>query len=128
VDEQNLPAPVSKYSTCGAIAADLRRLADALDPIADLKLQDDPYVTLGIQPGGDDAEIAARVDAIGKALFGKRGEAKRMGGNSWHYAVEGRIGLIRFDVYDGISDPETPAREAELEKLRARVAELEAGR
>jgi hypothetical protein len=124
----NVPETTAKNATCGLLASDLRRVADALDTVADLELQADPYVTLGVQPGGTDAEIAARTDAIGKALFGKLGAAKRMGGNTWHYAAEGRFGLVQVDVYDGIADPETPAREAELERLRARVAELEADR
>lgn len=115
-----------KTTTCGTIAADLRRLADSLDAVADLEMQVDPYVTIGIQPGGTEQQVALRTDAIGRALFGKPGEPQHMSGGTWHYKVEGRIGVIRFDVYDRISDPKAMERDAELESLRAEVEALRA--
>ena len=115
----------SRPSTCGTIAADLRRVADAFDAVSGLELKVPPFVVFDVQPGGTDQQIMARVDAIGHALFGKPGKPQRMGGNTWHYNVSGTVGVVRVDVYDGIADPETPKREAELAALRARVAELE---
>lgn len=126
--DTNVPPerPAREPTTCATVAADLRRIAAALDAVSDIELQADPYVTLGLQPGGTDQQVAARTDAIGRALFGKPGAAKRMGGNTWHYAVDGQFGVVRFDVYDGIADPETPAREDELARLREENARLRA--
>lgn len=125
MDDKTVPERATMRVTCGDIAADLQHLASAFEKVADLELEVNPYVTFGIQPGGTDEQIKSRTDVIGNALFGKPGEPKDMGGNTWHYKVRGHVGAIEIDVYDRITGPEAAEREAEIERLRARVAELE---
>jgi hypothetical protein len=127
VDDKSVTEQVAEHRTCAAIAADLRLLADALDTVPDVEITSN-YVTFGIQPGGSDDEVMGRTDAISQALFGTPGKPQHMHGDTWHYNAEGCIGLVAVDIYDSIADPAQRERDAEWEKLRARVAELEAER
>lgn len=119
--DHSLPPP---RPTCGDIAADLRRIADAFDLIEAVELEAKPYVEVSMQPGGSDDLVIARTDAIARALFGTTGAVQQMSDGVWHYKAAGRYGVIGVDVYDRISDPGQRERDAELERLRAEVAEL----
>lgn len=130
------PIMTEAQPTFADLARDLRIIAELLEKAPHVTLTRSPYVELGIQPGGTDDEIIARTDAIGQLLFGKDGQAKSMGGDTYHYKVEGRFGLVGVGLYDSISAKTVRTREvaaggraaalAELERLRGEVAELEA--
>lgn len=103
------------------IAAELRRIADDAE-----KLIGEPAPStfqINVQPLPHNCAAAAvAVDTIALALLGKPGTTKRMGDGAYHRDAVGRRGPIPLSVFRRIPGPE----HAELERLRARVAELEA--
>lgn len=114
---------------CGAIADDLRRIADALAAVEHLELPEPRYVHLHIQPGGKtDDEVIAAVNALGQAVNGKPGKPVRMSGGSYHFVAEVPGGPVSFNAYREISrdrawrmdpDYQPDERDRELERLRA---------
>lgn len=122
--------------TFASLAADLRAIADVFEKAPHVALSSNPWVKFDIQPDGTDEQIIERTDAIGQLLFGKNGEPKQMGGNNYHYKVDGKVGLIEVGLYDAISVETVRAREvaagglaaeeAELARLRAEAAKLAA--
>jgi hypothetical protein len=124
-----------------AIAVELRRAADDIETLVGSGLPMPSYVALDIHPGGrgrerDDNRTARAVDALGRALLGQPGTAQKMYDGSYHYGTQSiQRGPITVHVYDSVSTDwavpraaafELAAREAQLEKLRAEVAELRA--
>jgi len=110
---------------CGAIADELRGVADLLDSIGHVELPEPRLAGLDFQPGGEtDAEIIAAIDAIGMALLGKKGERSTTSGRPW-YAVKGMRGPVTVSAYRGLSQP-PDERDVELARLRAEVEQLRA--
>jgi hypothetical protein len=125
-----------------AIAAELRRAADDIEKLVGSGHPKPAHVALDFHAGRrsyatrDDNETAAAVDALGRVLLGKPGVVQKMGGGTYHYGTEQTTrGPIKVHVYDSVSTPwaegresasALAAKEAELEKLRAEVAELRA--
>jgi hypothetical protein len=121
-----------------AIAAELHRAADDIATLIDSGLPKPDYFNLSIQPGtrGDGDSTAASVDAMGVALTGKAGGVRKMHDGTYHYSAKDvRRGLLSVSIYQSVPTEwavrrEAAAalaeREAELEKLRAEVAELRA--
>jgi hypothetical protein len=106
-----------------ATAADLRRIADALDALP--PRDESPYLSLSILPA---IKTAEEVDAIGVAMLGKPGETRRSS-DGWLHQVQGVPLSGRGYVTAHASVPGPPdERDVELEKLRARLAELESDR
>jgi hypothetical protein len=106
-----------------AAAADLRRIADALDSLP--PRDESPYLSVSILPTNKTVE---EVDMIGNAIFGKTGETSR-GSDGWRHQVQGTLygGRGYVAVYALVSGP-PDERDVELAQLRARVAELESDR
>jgi len=121
------------------IAAALYRIADSIVTLAGSDLPKARF-NLTIQPGvfkGSDDLNAGAVDAVTSALFGHPGRPDLMGDGSYLYTnsetgVE-RVGPVDVRVLTGVSTEwvrkreagdKLAEREAELEKLRAEVAEL----
>jgi hypothetical protein len=114
-------------ATYAAVAAELRRMADDLDTIGDQAAPG--FVAFDMQPGGylaDAPTTMAAVDTVANALLGRTGELQRMSDSSYHYKVYGRRGPIKVDLYNRVPDPQIAELDAELERLRAQVAELQA--
>jgi hypothetical protein len=123
-----------KLNPWRALAAELRSIANACDTLTD---QPAPaLVSLNIQPHSADdyrgvtaknrpATIAA-VDAVAVALLGRPAETERMGDGSYHHTLRRTYGPIDVSVYQSIADPAAVDPVQEIERLRARVAELEA--
>lgn len=112
---------------CGAIADELERVAADLRKAEHVELPEPRQFQLNIQPGGTtDEEVISGVDALGTALLGKKGEPDTVNCAPW-YVADGRRGQVSVSIYRGLSKP-PDGRDEEIEKLRARVAELEAGK
>lgn len=112
---------------CGAIADELRRVADALDSIADVELPEPRLFQLNIQPGGtSDADVMDGIDVLSSALLGKQGSHETVSGGPW-YVARGRRKQIDVSIYRGLSKP-PDERDAELARLRAEVEKLRAER
>jgi hypothetical protein len=115
----------------GAVVAELRRVADAIDamPVGDLAL---PVVELKIStrlyeriPAVDAVKIAT-VDAVAMAVLGRAAQTEATSQDwMYHIAMEQR-GPVNVKVWEIIADPKVRERESELERLRAEVAELRA--
>lgn len=131
--------PAGEPDRCADIAAALYTLAMRFTDLAGTGVPV-PYVQLNIQPGrhGDDESIVAAVDAVTSALLGHAGQAQHMHDVTWHYnnADEPEyVGPVGVRIFNSVT-PECAAkreaaarlaeREAELERLRAEVAELRA--
>lgn len=132
--------PTVAASWCEPIAVELHRIAYDLGKVVNAQgdMPEPRYVHLHVQPGGssEDATIAA-VDGLGLAIAGKPGEPDEMssrGGGVYHYAVEVQRGPVYFRVYREIStdralriieERKAADKDAEITRLRARVAELE---
>jgi hypothetical protein len=132
VDDKTVPE-LTGYQ---AIAAELRRIADDVEGLVGepaprmFSLNIQPFNADGIGANtakGRPATVAA-VDAVGMALLGKAGRTHRLSGGSFHHSVHGDRGPINFSIYQSVADPEVVDRDEEIALLRARVAELEAGR
>lgn len=124
---QTIPYEVEEPSFYAAMAAAFRRIADAFDELStqDLPAPRKPYVSIDIQPHGEDDEATiALVNAWATALFGQRGEATQMDSGRCHHLARGRVGPVSVGVYDRIENPaEREARE-EKARLRAELDEL----
>jgi hypothetical protein len=117
-----------------AMAAELRRMADDFEKLIGQVAPG--LVSLDIQPKGDvshppvakqRAETIEAVDAVAHALFGEPGETKAMSNGTFHHKRYGRRGRITVDVYQALADPGAVDPDEEIARLRARLAELEAG-
>jgi hypothetical protein len=123
-----------KLNPWRALAAELRSIANVFETLVD---QPAPRrVALNIQPYNADeyrgvtaknrpATIAA-VDAVAVALLGRPAETERMGDGYYHHTLSGTCGPLDVAVYQVVADPRVVDPEEEIERLRARVAELEA--
>ena len=135
--------PAEQPDHFAEIAAELRKVADDIATLVGSGLPKPRQFQLNIQPGSrdDDNVTADAVDAMAGALLGIRGRVRKMSGGAYHYGVDLLPrGPIEVVVYQGVSRPwalrtdvaaakaELIEREAELEKARARVAELERAR
>ncbi len=84
-------------------------------------------------PGRGNAQVTAdRHVADGMVLglsylLGQPGETKAMSGGAFHRKRYGSRGPVTVNVYNAIADPALEDQQDELERLRARIAELEAG-
>lgn len=107
-----------------AVAAALRDIADRLEMAAESGAL---HVSLSIQPDyprcGDAATIAT-VDAASVAVLAHRGETMSMGRGAYHHCVDGRVGPVRVSVFGAVDPPGESVLHAEVERLRAQVAEL----
>lgn len=107
--------PVPEPTGYGATAAELRRIADALDALpTDLP---QPHLVLSLLVGDD---CHSEVDLVGERVVDRRG-ALQAGSPAIYYASRYAT-KSRFTVQCSVRDN----RDAELERLRAKVAELEA--
>lgn len=144
----NVPAPEvkSEPDPFAAIATELRKAADDIATLVGSGLPKPTQFMLNIQPGApissrtDDATAEA-VDAMAGALLGIRGKVQKMSGGSYFYCTDQQMrGPLVVTIYQSVSTPwalkndvaaakaELAEREADLEKARARVAELERAR
>ena len=121
----NTKVPTPEPKGYAVTAAELRRLADALDtlPPGDKPL----YTHISILPGASTVEV---LDPIAVAVTGKPGEAGRHG-DGWLYRANTHFGdefyvAIQATV-PGPPDPPDP-KDVELARLRAEVAELRGDR
>lgn len=106
-----------------SIAAALRGIADRIEKL-DFKVA--PALSINIQPRDDvEADEVELVDAVGMALFDKVGEPREMSNGSWHHDVSGHFAPVNVSAFTGVTSPAERERLAEVERLRARVAELE---
>jgi hypothetical protein len=110
---------------CRATSAELRRIADALDTLP--PGDEPPYTTVSFLPaptGASPEEKIAAVDAVALAVLGKPGELAQYGSDSWFHIVRRTTNNVHLTVQESVPAPK--ARDAELDRLRARIAELEA--
>lgn len=105
------------------ISAELHKLADdVLGMVGELA---PAQFAIAIQPQPwNSAEAVAAVDTIATLLLGKPGETQKMSGAVYHRNADGFRGSIKLSVFRQMPAPDE--RDAELDRLRARVAELEA--
>lgn len=108
------------------LAAELRRIADDLEPLDERGVAPLSSVSLNFQPGPfrPEQETTATVDAIGLALLGQPGAPMEMSGGSYHHDARGRRGSISVGAFTSVSSPQERERQAELERLRAEVERL----
>lgn len=116
VTDQSLPNPAG-YA---AVATELRRVADALDALPPPPVQKPPYVVLSILPADKTVEA---VDEIALAVLGKRGTTTRDPDGWRHKAESFAFGMVYVSTHAIVPGP-PDERDAELERLRAEVAEL----
>ena len=100
-------------------ASELRRIADALDTLP--HIAEPPWISFSILP---DPHTAETVDAVALAVIGKPGETEK-NGSDWYHLVRRTVSNIHLTVQTRVPAP-PDERDAELAKLRAKVAELEA--
>jgi hypothetical protein len=120
-----LNANVPELTGYQATAAELRRIADAIEPL--VLNHEVPYVTLSFLPSQHDAPDAQKiveVDTVASAVLGCAGRTEKSG-NSWYHIVRADRAGVHITVQERLSGP-FDEHEVELERLRARVAELEA--
>ncbi len=125
------------------LAAELHRCADDIATLIGSGHPKPRQFQLNIQPGDhkqEDAVTVASVDAMALALLSKPGEVAKMPGGVYFHMLDGRRGPVSVSIYQGVStewalahdvaaaEAELAEREAELEKARARVAELRGAR
>ncbi len=109
--------------TPALIATDLRRIANMLDTLTGP--MPDCYAALTLQPGtADDDDTIRVIDAIGQALAGTDGVSRQMSDGTYHYGVYDKVGAVRVTAFEGITPPAERERLAEVERLRAELAEL----
>lgn len=123
------------------IAAALRDAADRISDLIGSGLPEPAQFQLNIQPGehGDDDGVRRSVDAVTSALLGHGGRVQKMGGGGGYHYNNGDshepLGAVTVRIYQSVSAEwavkreaaaKLAEREAELEKLRAEVAELRA--
>lgn len=105
-----------------ATAADLRRIADALDALP--PRDKSPYLSVSIMPL---VKTAEEVDAIGMAVLGKPGVTSKDSDGWRHKATGGTWSGYSYVAIHALVPGPPDERDVELEQLRARLAELEAG-
>jgi hypothetical protein len=120
------------------LAAALYRIADDIVTLTGSDLPKPGFVQLSIQPGvrGNDDLSQRAVDAVTSAILGHPGQVAEMSNGTFHYNngdYAEHVGPVGVRIYQRVS-PEFAVkreaaarlaeREAELEKLRAEVAEL----
>jgi hypothetical protein len=117
----NIPTPEPKgYAVT---AAELRRIADALDTLP--PGDEPPFVLMSILP----EHTIGAVDAVALAVLGKTGDAQK-GGDGWFHLARGEHGRtsVIVTVQTNIPGPPDP-KDAEIELLRDELAKaLEAAR
>ena len=132
-DKSVTPDPWDPWAV---IAAELRRIADDAEgligsaPPGLVAFDIQPYAEVAHPPvpRQRDATIEA-VNAAANAFLGKEAKTQKMSDlKSFHHTASGRRGLISISIYQAIADPDIEDVQAELKELRARIAELEAGR
>lgn len=126
------------------LASELHKVADDIATLVGSGLPKPRQFMLNIQPGthGDDDDLTARaVDGMAQALLGIDGKVELMSPGTYFYNT-GHLkrGPLEVTIYQGISTEwalrndvnaakaELAKREAELEKARALVVELESAR
>jgi len=121
-----------------AIAAELRRVANQIATLVGSGLPKPRLFQLNIQPGAtnDDDVTATAVDAMAGAILGHPAKVQLMSGGTYHYGTDHeQYGPLEVVIYQGVSTEwalkreqaaALAVKEAELEKLRAEVAELRA--
>lgn len=67
-------------------------------------------------------------DAVAEALLGKQATTYKLSGGTFHYGADGYRGPVEVRIYQQVAGPSEGDKDAEIANLRARVAELEAGR
>jgi hypothetical protein len=115
VDDQTVPELTGYQAT----AADLRRIAVALDILP--PRDKPPYLSVSILPA---IKTVEEVDAIGVAILGKTGETRK-DSDGWRHKVQGTTRSRGYVTVHALVPAPPDEREAELERLRARLAELE---
>ena len=110
-----------QQGTAAEIAAALRQIADR---IVGLDLPE-VHVRVDFQPHGGEAVEVAAIDAIGVALSGSPGKPREMSNGTYHHDVRADFGLVTAAAYTSVMAPEERQQMAELERLRARVAEVD---
>jgi hypothetical protein len=110
-----------------ATAAELRRIADALETLPGAPA----YVSLDIQTAdrhGTREQIIAGVDAVAIAVLGEPGKTVLMSSGTWHHTVTKWTGShparVNVSVYQSVPAPDP--KDAEIERLRAELAEARA--
>lgn len=142
----NVPATEvkSEPDPFDVLSAELHRVADDIAAMVGSGLPRPRLFQLNIQPGthDDDDDLTARsVDGMAQALLGVTGKVERMSSGTYFYNTDHlKRGPLEITIYQGVSTEwalkndvvaakaELAEREAELEKARARVAELERAR
>lgn len=123
------------------VAAALYRIADDIVTLTGSGLPKIGYIQLSMQPGRHHEDDLSRraVDAVTSAVLGHPGQVEEMGNGTYHYSngdaaeLVGPVGVrimqavsaewaVKNDV--AAAEAEVAEREAELERARARVAEL----
>lgn len=118
--DQTVTDPSDERPTNGyaVAAAELRRIADALDTLP--PVDKPPYMQLSILP----SNTVEAVDAIALAVLGKRGEGEPAQEGKWRHKAEGNMPFIGYiSIHAIVPGPPDP-REAELAQLRAEVERL----
>ena len=125
---------VPEQSAWMEIAAELRRIADDAEKLADQPAP--PHFELNIQPWSADgyrgvtpkgrAATITSVDAVSVAFLGKPAGTSRLNDGTFFHKVGGRRGRVSFSIYQSIADPKLLDKDEEIEQLRARIADLEA--
>jgi hypothetical protein len=101
MDQPTIPPPTDTGEPAGyaATAAELRRLADALDALTPPTRPG--YVRLSIVPRDSDT---AAVDAVAMALLGKRGETERIG-TDWYHVAKGDVRHVHVSIQAKVPGP-----------------------
>lgn len=102
-------------------AAELRRIADALDTLPPVDRP--PYVQLSILP----EKTVSTVNAVALAVVGKRGEVERIG-SEWYLIARNRSTPktnVHLSVQATVPGP-PDERDAKIERLKADLAEARA--
>jgi fumarate hydratase class II len=116
------------------IAAELRRIADDVETLAgepapglfSIDIQPHNADGCGVDTAKNRPVTQAAVDAVAQALIGKVGVTEHMVGSAFHHKAYGQRGAIKVGIYQSVAGPDAVDPEQEIERLRARVAELEA--
>jgi hypothetical protein len=104
-----------------ATAAELRRIADALDTLPERETL--PFVTLSILPEqakGSPDETRRVVDEVSMALLGKAATDDGIGGGMWHRLARGDRDGVHLTVQAQVPGP-PDERDAEIERLKAEL-------
>jgi hypothetical protein len=100
-------------------AAELRRIADALDTLPPVSMP--PYVQVSILP----ERTTSAVDAVAQAVLGRPGRTERISGDWYHVARGTNFFAANVHVTVQARVPAPPDdRDAEIERLRAELVGL----